>query len=80
MSALDSHSVFTLKKHFGKEAWENYGLYLGSWEQVEPINLVIESQTTESDANSTCWPLIDKLLLKTIGTLAQGNGKHFSCL
>ncbi|KAK2661474.1 hypothetical protein Ddye_000048 [Dipteronia dyeriana] len=73
VSAPDSHTVFTLKQHYENETWESYGQYLGRWDRDEPINLVLESQTTESDANSTCWPVIDKLLLKTVGTLVQGN-------
>ncbi|KAJ9152734.1 hypothetical protein P3X46_026266 [Hevea brasiliensis] len=73
VSAPDSHSIFSFKQDYGKEGWETFGLYLGSWEQQEPINLVLESQSTESDANSTCWPLIDKLLLKTIETLVPGD-------
>ncbi|KAL5860691.1 hypothetical protein ACOSQ4_001987 [Xanthoceras sorbifolium] len=73
VSAPDSHTVFTLKQHYGKETWESYGQYLGRWDRDEPINLVLESQSTESDANSTCWPVIDKLLLKTVGAIVQGN-------
>ncbi|KAF2316422.1 hypothetical protein GH714_041763 [Hevea brasiliensis] len=73
VSAPDSHSIFSFKQDYGKEGWETFGLYLGSWEQQETINLVLESQSTESDANSTCWPLIDKLLLKTIETLVPGD-------
>ncbi|XP_002509519.2 uncharacterized protein LOC8271454 [Ricinus communis] len=73
VSVPDNHAVFSFKQHYGKEGWETYGVYLGSWEEQEPINLIIESQATESDANSTCWPVIDKLLIKTTETLAPGN-------
>ncbi|XP_044466918.1 uncharacterized protein LOC123196843 isoform X2 [Mangifera indica] len=71
VSAPDSSGVFSLKQHYGKESWESYGHYLGRWNQGEPINLVIESSTSESDVNSTCWPVIDKLILKTVTTLVQ---------
>lgn len=75
VSAPDSHGVYSLKQHYGKETWKSYGHYLGRWGQDEPINLVIQSQSTESDDNSTCWPVIDMLLLKSSKTLVQGNGK-----
>ncbi|XP_031252537.1 uncharacterized protein LOC116110455 isoform X2 [Pistacia vera] len=74
VSAPDSRGVFSLKQHYGKESWESYGHYLGRWDRGEPINLVIESLTTESDANSTCWPMIDMLFLKTDPALAQADG------
>ncbi|KAL0014562.1 hypothetical protein SO802_001631 [Lithocarpus litseifolius] len=32
----------------------------------EPINLVFQSQTTETDPNSICWPVLDTLHLKGI--------------
>lgn len=73
VSAPDSNSILSFKQNFGKEKWQTYGLYLGSWEQQEPVNLILESQSTESDAKSTCWPLIDKLLLKSIETLVPGD-------
>ncbi|KDP46284.1 hypothetical protein JCGZ_10124 [Jatropha curcas] len=73
VSASDRPSVFFFKQNYGKEKWESYGVYLGSWELEEKINLVIESEATESDGNETCWPLIDKLLLKSIETLVPSN-------
>ena len=78
ISAPDSRGAFSLKQHYGKETWESYGHYLGSWRDGEPINLVIQSQTSESDPNSTCWPVVDELLLKSVATLEQGNGKQIS--
>lgn len=75
VSAPDSRGVFSLKQHYGKETWESYGHYLGSWRDGEHINLVIQSQTTEPNPNSTCWPIVDTLLLKGVATLDKGNGK-----
>ncbi|KAL6325683.1 hypothetical protein AAG906_023528 [Vitis piasezkii] len=74
VSAPDSRGVFSLKQHYGKETWESYGHYLGSWRDGEHINLVIQSQTTEPNPNSTCWPIVDTLLLKGVATLDKGNG------
>ncbi|XP_050234895.1 protein DUF642 L-GALACTONO-1,4-LACTONE-RESPONSIVE GENE 2 [Mercurialis annua] len=73
VSAPDSHADFVYKQRYGKEGWESYGVYLGSWEQQESVNLVIQSQETDSDVNSTCWPVIDKLFIKAVETLAPGN-------
>lgn len=78
VSAPDSNAVFSLKQHYGKETWVSYGQYLGRWDRNVPINLVLESQTPDSDDNSTCWPIIDNLLLKTVATIVQGNGE-FLC-
>ncbi|KAA8548232.1 hypothetical protein F0562_004507 [Nyssa sinensis] len=74
ISAPDSESVFSFKQNYGKETWESYGVYLGSWGDGESINLVLQSQIIDSDPNSTCWPVVDSLLLKPIDTLIQGNG------
>ncbi|XP_057983543.1 protein DUF642 L-GALACTONO-1,4-LACTONE-RESPONSIVE GENE 2 [Malania oleifera] len=72
VSAPDSISNFSLKQGYGKEAWESYGHYLGSWgDETEAIDLVFQSKTSESDSNSTCWPTIDTLLLKTVQTIHQ---------
>ncbi|XP_059624637.1 protein DUF642 L-GALACTONO-1,4-LACTONE-RESPONSIVE GENE 2 [Cornus florida] len=73
VSAPDSASAFSLKQNYGKETWESYGHYLGSWGNGETINLVFQSQTTESDNASNCWPVVDTLLLKPVRTLLQGN-------
>ncbi|WCJ27468.1 hypothetical protein M5689_009210 [Euphorbia peplus] len=75
ISAPDSHAIFEFKQNYGKETWQSYGVYLGSWEQQESVNLIIESQAVESDSdtNSTCWPLIDTLLLKSLETLPPQN-------
>ncbi|XP_065877935.1 BIIDXI-like protein At5g11420 [Euphorbia lathyris] len=73
ISGPDSHAIFSFKQNYVKETWESYGIYLGSWEQQESINLIIESQATESDTNSTCWPLIDMILLKSLETLPPQN-------
>ncbi|KAK7846661.1 BIIDXI-like protein At5g11420 [Quercus suber] len=65
VSAPDSTMVFSWKQHYGK-TWESYGHYLGTWGEREPINLMFQSQTTETDPNSICWPMLDTLLLKGI--------------
>ncbi|XVF16207.1 hypothetical protein REPUB_Repub10bG0011700 [Reevesia pubescens] len=72
VSGPDNQGVFSFKQHYGKETWQSYAQYLGLGGQEEPINLVFESQAVESDDNSTCWPIIDSLLVKTVGTLVQG--------
>ncbi|XWS44008.1 hypothetical protein CRYUN_Cryun15aG0008300 [Craigia yunnanensis] len=72
VSGPDNQGVFSFKQHYGEETWQSYGQYLGLGGQEEPINLVFESQAVESDDNSTCWPVIDSLLVKTVGTLVQG--------
>ncbi|XP_018860155.1 uncharacterized protein LOC109021882 [Juglans regia] len=71
VSAPDSSRVFSLKQLHGKETWESYGHYLGSWGDGENVNLVFQSQTSESYPNSTCWPVIDTILLKSVGTLPE---------
>ncbi|XP_022752229.1 uncharacterized protein LOC111300925 [Durio zibethinus] len=73
VSGPDNQGVFSFKQHYGEETWLSYGQYLGLGGQEEPINLVFESQAVESDDNSTCWPVIDSLLVKSVGTLVQGN-------
>ncbi|KAK3033474.1 hypothetical protein RJ639_033078, partial [Escallonia herrerae] len=74
VSAPDTSSVFSWKQRYEKGTWESYGLYLGRWGDGESINLVFQSQATETDSNSICWPLVDSLLLKTIGPLTQTRG------
>ncbi|PON95370.1 hypothetical protein TorRG33x02_088920 [Trema orientale] len=73
VSAPDSKGVFSLKQHYGKEAWESYGHYLGSWGDGEPVNLVTQSQTAESNSSSICWPVLDKLLVKSMPKLVPEN-------
>lgn len=65
---------FTLKQHYGNENWVSYGHFLGSWDEEEPISLVLQSQTAESNSSFICWPVIDNLLLKSIPKIGQGNG------
>lgn len=74
VSALDSESIFSLKEKYGKETWESYGHQLGKWGDGESINLVFKSQAVETDSNSTCWPIVDKLLLKTVVPVTQSSG------
>ncbi|KAF8399950.1 hypothetical protein HHK36_015822 [Tetracentron sinense] len=75
VSAPDRSSIFSLKQSYGKEAWESYASYLGSWGyKGELINLVLQSQPMEADLNMTCGPVVDALILKRIGTLIQENG------
>lgn len=77
VSAPDSKGVFSLKQHYGKEAWESYGHYLGSWDKGELVNLVIQSQAAEFNSSAICPPVIDKLLLKSMPKLVQDNGMLF---
>ncbi|XVE84154.1 hypothetical protein DITRI_Ditri16bG0147100 [Diplodiscus trichospermus] len=72
VSGPDNQGVFSFKQHYGQETWQSYAQYLGLGGQEEPINLVFESQAVESDDNSTCWPVIDSLLVKAVGKLVQG--------
>ncbi|XP_019058907.1 PREDICTED: uncharacterized protein LOC109115987 [Tarenaya hassleriana] len=65
----------TVQQNYSKHPWQSYGHNLGTWGNDEPINLVLESQTTDSDTNSSCWPIIDTMLIKTVGvTLVPDNG------
>lgn len=66
VSALGSQGVFKLKHRYGKHPWQIYGHYLGFLREEEPINLVIESQNPDFDSDSTCWPVIDSITVKTI--------------
>ncbi|XVF57784.1 hypothetical protein PTKIN_Ptkin07bG0009900 [Pterospermum kingtungense] len=72
VSGPDNQGVFSFKQHYGEETWQSYGLFLGLGGQEEPINLVFETQAIESDDNSTCWPVIGSLLVKSVETLLQG--------
>ncbi|XP_010420041.1 PREDICTED: uncharacterized protein LOC104705686 [Camelina sativa] len=77
VSGPDSNAVFSYQQNYSKVLWQSYSHNLGSWGNGEPINLVLESQTidSDSDTNSTCWPIIDTLLIKTVGvTLVQDSG------
>lgn len=73
VSAPDSESIFSFKERYGKETWESYGHQLGNWGDGESISLVFKSQAVETDSNSTCWPIVDKLLLKTIVPVTQSS-------
>ncbi|KAH1128677.1 hypothetical protein J1N35_000055 [Gossypium stocksii] len=72
VSGPDNQGIFSFKQNYGKQAWQSYGLYLGLSGQDETANLVFESQAVESDDNSTCWPVIDSLLVKAVENLVQG--------
>ncbi|KAL1206041.1 BIIDXI-like protein [Cardamine amara subsp. amara] len=75
VSGPDSNAVFSYRDNISKVSWQSYSHNLGRWGNGEPINLVLESQAIDSDTNSTCWPIIDTLLIKTIGvTLVQESG------
>lgn len=74
VSAPDSSAQFSLTMKYGKEAWEVYGHQLGKWGGGESVNLVIESQDIDEEDNSTCWPVVDALMLSSIGSVKQGNG------
>ncbi|VVB14424.1 unnamed protein product [Arabis nemorensis] len=72
VSGPDSNAVFSYRHNYSQVPWQSYSHNLGSWGNGEPINLVLESQTIDSDTNSTCWPIVDTLLIKTVGvTLVQ---------
>ncbi|TYJ28391.1 hypothetical protein E1A91_A07G256000v1 [Gossypium mustelinum] len=71
VSGPDNQGIFSFKQHYGKQAWQSYGQYLGLAGQDETVNLVFESQAVESDDNSTCWPVIDSLLVKAVEKLVQ---------
>ncbi|XP_073159305.1 protein DUF642 L-GALACTONO-1,4-LACTONE-RESPONSIVE GENE 2 isoform X2 [Henckelia pumila] len=71
VSAPDSSAQFSFSGKYGKESWEVYGQQIGSWGDGDSINLVLQSQAIDADTNSTCWPVVDNLLLNTIGTLNQ---------
>ncbi|XP_060667277.1 uncharacterized protein LOC107427907 [Ziziphus jujuba] len=74
VAAPDGKGFFTLKQHYGNENWVSYGQFFGSWDEEEPISLVRQSQTAESNSSFICWPVIDNLLLKSIPKIGQGNG------
>ncbi|CAI9752581.1 unnamed protein product [Fraxinus pennsylvanica] len=73
VSAPDSSMEFSLTQKYSKETREVYGHRLGSWGDGEYINLILQSQATDVDPNSACWPVVDTLLLKTIGPPAQNS-------
>ncbi|KAF8013127.1 hypothetical protein BT93_I1105 [Corymbia citriodora subsp. variegata] len=70
ISAPDSQGVFPV---VGEQQRAVYGQFLGSWGDGEAIDLVIGSETTESDANATCWPVVDSIVLKSIASLVKAN-------
>ncbi|KAK8607322.1 hypothetical protein V6N13_053063 [Hibiscus sabdariffa] len=72
VSGPDNQGIFSFKQHYGKQAWQSYGQYLGLSGHEESVSLVFESQSVESEDNSTCWPLIDSLLVKAVDKLVQG--------
>lgn len=76
VSGPDNQGIFSFKQHYGKQAWQSYGQYLGLAGQDETVNLVFESQAVESDDNSTCWPVIDSLLVKAVEKLVQSKGTN----
>ncbi|XP_030544651.2 uncharacterized protein LOC115751080 [Rhodamnia argentea] len=69
ISAPDSRGVFPV----GEKQRAVYGQFLGSWGDREAIDLVIGSETTESDVNATCWPVVDSIVLKSITSLVKAN-------
>jgi hypothetical protein len=78
ISVPHSTKAFSLNQQYGKETGKRYGHYLGSWGEGEPVNLVFHSLTAESNPISICWPVIGSLLLKSVGTLPDANGKYIS--
>lgn len=73
VSAPDSASAFLVKQNYSKEPWEVYGHLLGSFGNDEAIDLVLQSQNTDTDTNSTCWPVVDTLILKALSPSNRGN-------
>ncbi|KAI3417921.1 uncharacterized protein J3R85_014053 [Psidium guajava] len=69
ISAPDSRGVFPVAEN--QQAV--YGQFLGSWRDGEAIDLAIGSETTESDVNATCWPVVDSIVLKSIPSLVKAN-------
>lgn len=81
VSAPDNALNFSVKQNYAKDSWEIYGQRLGIWGNGESINLVLQSLPIDTgDSNSTtCWPMVDKLVLKTISLTPQPNkGMHYS--
>lgn len=78
VSAPDSRSEVAVGKRKVEEAWPSYGVYLGTWSAGESINVVVESQSVDLGDNSTCWPIVDLLLLNTIESLVAPKGQFRS--
>lgn len=76
VSGPDNQGIFSFKQHYGKQAWQSYGQDLGLAGQDEIVNLVFESQAVEAVDNSTCWPVIDSLLVKAVEKLVQSKGSN----
>ncbi|CAH2072787.1 unnamed protein product [Thlaspi arvense] len=75
VSGPDSNAVFAYRQNYSKVPWQSYTHNLGRLGNGEPINLVLESEAIDSDTNSTCWPIVDTLLIKTVGvTVVQDSG------
>lgn len=74
VSAPDSSGVYSFNKNYGKEAWQSYGHFLGAWDDGELVNLVIQSQTSEANSSSICWPVIDDLILKSMPKTVRSDG------
>ncbi|XP_051141238.1 uncharacterized protein LOC127258441 [Andrographis paniculata] len=66
VSAPDSTVEFSVSGKYGKQPWQVYGHYIGSWGDGESVNLVIQSQAVDSESNSTCWPVVGDLSLLAI--------------
>ncbi|KAK3036448.1 hypothetical protein RJ639_030047, partial [Escallonia herrerae] len=73
VSAPDSSSVFSWKQRYEKGTWEHGKAMDSTWAAGVMVN-PLTFQATETDSNSICWPLVDSLLLKTIGPLTQTRG------
>lgn len=72
VSVPDREFYYSLKQNYSKEDQDIYGLQVGSWGGEEPIDLVLHSDIKDVDPNSTCWPIVDSLQMKTIDSALTG--------
>lgn len=66
VSAPDSRTEIHAREGYHGKPWESYGVYLGTWEDGESVNIVIDSTGSDLDPNSTCWPIVDSVILKAV--------------
>ncbi|KVH97852.1 Protein of unknown function DUF642, partial [Cynara cardunculus var. scolymus] len=67
VSGPGTSEVFFFKESLGKESWQTYGFSLGSRENRRGLmSLQIQSVATDSRSNTSCWPIVDTLLINGI--------------
>ncbi|KAH6797765.1 hypothetical protein C2S52_022319 [Perilla frutescens var. hirtella] len=54
-----------MQKNSTRNLWERHALYLGQLGGRDYVHLQIESVTTNSQHNVTCWPLVDAFTVNT---------------